>query len=84
MGRCRFFNSVSVFGFLVGFLKVGSVFGVGFVKNRGVGSVFRFFFQKIIIFMFVMAGQSLQSVTVTVSVRFFGNSSRADGCGKME
>ena len=30
VGRCRYFTSVSVFGFLVGFIKVGSVFGIGF------------------------------------------------------
>ena len=33
VGRFRFFRSVSVFGFLVGFFSVGSVFGFGFLKT---------------------------------------------------
>jgi hypothetical protein len=37
MGRCRFFKSVSVFGFLYGFLKVSSVFSVGFREYRDIG-----------------------------------------------
>jgi len=40
MGRCRFFKSVSVFGFL----KVGSVFGIGFSKYRDIGVRFSVFF----------------------------------------
>jgi hypothetical protein len=44
MGRCRFFKSVSVFGFLFGFLKVGSVFGVGFREYRDISIGFSFFF----------------------------------------
>jgi hypothetical protein len=43
MGRCRFFKSVSVFGFLFGFLKVGSVFGVGFREYRDIGIGFSVF-----------------------------------------
>ena len=31
VGRCQFFEAVSVFVFF----KVGSVFGFGFIKNRG-------------------------------------------------
>ena len=41
MGRCRHFASVSVFGFLVGFFKVGSVFG--FLKYRISVRFFGFF-----------------------------------------
>jgi len=33
MGRCRYFASVSVFVFLVGFYKVGWVFGVSFLQE---------------------------------------------------
>jgi len=32
LGRYQFFKSVSVFGFLVGFSKVGIGFGIGFQK----------------------------------------------------
>jgi len=42
--RCRFFKSVSVFGFLSVFFKVGSVFGIGFSKYRDIGVGFRNFF----------------------------------------
>jgi hypothetical protein len=35
LGRCRFFKSVSVFGFFSVFLKVG--FGFGFLEYRGFG-----------------------------------------------
>ena len=41
--RYRFFKSVSVFGFLVGFSKVGIGFGIGFSKYRDIGFGFRFF-----------------------------------------
>jgi len=41
LGRYRFFKSVSVFGFLVGFSKVG--IGFGFSKYRDIGFGFRFF-----------------------------------------
>jgi len=37
LGRYRFFKSVSVFGFLVGFSKVGIGFGIGFAKYRDNG-----------------------------------------------
>ena len=37
LGRYRFFKSVSVFGFLVGFSKVGIGFGFGFSKYRDIG-----------------------------------------------
>jgi len=41
--RYRFFKSVSVFGFLVGFSKVGIGFGIGFLKNIAISvSVFGF------------------------------------------
>jgi len=43
MGRCRFFKLVSIFGFLFGFFKVGSVFGIGFSKYRDIGVGFRLF-----------------------------------------
>ena len=43
MSRCRFLKSVSVFGFLHGFLKFGSVFGVGFLKYRDIGIGFSVF-----------------------------------------
>ena len=43
LGRYRFFKSVSVFVFLVGFSKVGIGFGVGFSKYRDIGFGFRFF-----------------------------------------
>jgi len=36
LGRYRFFKSVSVFGFLVGFSKVGIGFGIGFTKYRDI------------------------------------------------
>jgi len=41
VGRCRYFASVSVFGFLVGFYK--SRFGIRyrFLKISDIGSVFR-------------------------------------------
>jgi len=42
LGRYRFFKSVSVFGFLVGFSKVGIGFGIGFSKYRDIGFGFRF------------------------------------------
>ena len=38
-----FFKSVSVFGFVVGFSKVGSGFGIGFSKYRDIGFGFLFF-----------------------------------------
>ena len=41
--RCRFFKSVSVFVFLVGFSKVGIGFAFGFSKYRDIGFGFRFF-----------------------------------------
>jgi len=41
LGQYRFFKSVSVFGFLVGFSKVG--IGFGFSKYRDIGFGFRFF-----------------------------------------
>ena len=43
LGRHRFFKSVSVFGFVVGFSKVGSGFGIGFSKYRDIGFGFLFF-----------------------------------------
>jgi len=36
-GSVSFFKSVSVFGFLVGFLKVGIGFGIGLSKYRDIG-----------------------------------------------
>jgi len=41
VGRCRYFSSVSVFGFLVGFYR--SRFGIRyrFLKISDIGSVFR-------------------------------------------
>ena len=41
LGRYRFFKSVSVFGFLVGFSKVCIGFGIGFSKYRDIGFGFR-------------------------------------------
>ena len=41
LGRYRFFKSVSVFGFLVGFSNFG--IGIGFSKYRDIGFGFRFF-----------------------------------------
>ena len=41
LGRYRFFKSVSVFGFLVSFSKIG--FGFGFSKYRDIGFGFQFF-----------------------------------------
>jgi len=43
LGRYRFLKSVSVFGFLVGFSKVGIGFGIGFSKYPDIGFGFRFF-----------------------------------------
>ena len=43
MGRCRYFASVSVFGFLVGFYKSRFGFRYRFFKISDIGSVFRFF-----------------------------------------
>ena len=43
VGRFRFFRSVSVFGFLVGFFFSRFGFRFRFFKNRGFGSVFGFF-----------------------------------------
>ena len=37
LGQYRVFKSVSVFGFLVGFSKVGIGFGIGFSKYRDIG-----------------------------------------------
>jgi len=37
LGQCRFFKSVSVFGFLVVFSKVGIGFDIGFSKYRDIG-----------------------------------------------
>ena len=42
LGRYRFFKSVSVFGFLVGFSKVGIGFGIGFQNIAISVSVFGF------------------------------------------
>jgi len=56
MGRCRFIKSVSVFGFFSVFLKVGSVFGIGFSKYRDIGVGFRFF-----LYYMLTAEQSQQS-----------------------
>ena len=46
LGRYRFFKSVSVFVFLVGFSKVGIGFGIGFSKYRDIGFGFRFFLHE--------------------------------------
>ena len=43
LGRCRYFVSVSVFGFLVGFYKSRFGFRYRFFKISDIGSVFRFF-----------------------------------------
>ena len=37
LGRYRYFESVSVLGIFFGIFKVGTVFGIGIVKNRGIG-----------------------------------------------
>jgi hypothetical protein len=45
LGRCRFFNSVSVFGISFGIFSKSVRFSVSiFFKYRGIGTVFRFFF----------------------------------------
>jgi len=57
MGRCRFFKSVSVFGFFSIFLKVGSVFGIDILKKyRDIGVGFRF-----LLLYYMLTAEQLES-----------------------